>query len=251
MREKLKMSERSVTTNGETGPIVCPRSLANADLLSEYKLHYATLNELKANGGICAKCAAKIRRVNAAMLAGREIREDSHNGHYPAPVPDFHAGWEDDDEHKLVPTIEFNFDDVDAALGIIHAAPRDARTQAAELFRQLLIWCFAGNPLLRTALVKFTTIAAGLRPEILDDRTMTELAMEIGVTKQAMSKQATNFSDAFGIKFGRGRSKESRARMADARRGGPPRNFGTHPIKESPTPKPPLVSNRTAGSCCA
>jgi hypothetical protein len=251
------MSKTSEKINGENGngQILCPRSWANADLLSEnYKLHFTSPDELKLNGGVCSKCAAQIRKGNAGMLAGRETQGDFHNGHHQEVAPDVHAGWEG--EHELVPSVEFNYDSVEEALGIIRAVPRDARAQAAEVLRQLMAWCFKGDPPLRSALVKFTMIVAGLRPEILGNRTMKELAIEIGITKQGMSKQSVNFQDAFGIQFSRSRSKEGRDHMADARRGGPPRNFGTHPIsgighpiKESPVPEPPLVSDGTAKVC--
>jgi hypothetical protein len=72
--------------------------------------------------------------------------------------------------------------------------------------------------------VKFVTIISGLRPELLGDRPGIDLAAELGISKQALTRQSLRFQDAFNIKFSRSRSKDQRERMAAARRGGPNRN---------------------------
>jgi hypothetical protein len=140
-----------------------------------------------------------------------------------------------DESHEVMQSVDFNFDGVDEALGFIHRSPPESREQAAELFRQLAAWCFPGNQPLRSAMVKFTAIVSGLRPELLDNRGGSELAAELGVTKQALSAASVKFSDAFGIQFSRGRLPEARQRMADARLGGPNRNTRPHPTSHEIT----------------
>jgi hypothetical protein len=128
--------------------------------------------------------------------------------------------------HGAIQTVDFDFEAVDEALGFVRKAPPTAREQAAELFRQLATWCFRGNRPLRTATMKFAVIVGGLRADLLGDRTMGEIATELGCTKQNMAHQSAKFQDAFGIKFARSRSKEAREHMRRARLGGPARNTG-------------------------
>jgi hypothetical protein len=136
-----------------------------------------------------------------------------------------HVGF-DESHHQYVGTTDFPFDEIDQALGFVHESPPAAREQAAELFRTLATWCFSGSKSLRASMVKFVAIAAGIRPDLLDNRSLRELASELGCTKQNLAHQAVKFSDAWGTKFARSRSKEGRQRMAAARRGGPCRNHG-------------------------
>jgi hypothetical protein len=208
----------------ETGRVICPRSLHGLDdlpLAEGYKLHFVTPEELQANGGVCAQCRARIIKFNRR---DRVVKDDcpDHIGEHiefdrPDFAPDTDGGFSPED--GAVPAVEFSFDEIDALLGTIHKTPRDARKQAAELFRQIMAWCFAGNPPLQTALVKVVSVTAGLRPELLGDRTLEELAKKIGVTKQAMSKSMLTFGDEFNFHFTRGRSQKARENMAAAMTG--------------------------------
>ena len=208
----------------ETGRVICPRSLQGLDdlpLAEGYKLHFVTPEELQANGGVCAQCRARIIKFNRAA---RVVNDDcpDHIGehldfHRRDVAPDTACGFSHED--GAVPAVEFSFEEVDTLLGTIHETPPAARAQAAELFRQIMAWCFAGNPPLRTALVKVVSVTAGLRPELLGDRTMQELATEIGVTKQAMSKSMLTFGDEFNFHFTRGRSPQAREKMSAAMMG--------------------------------
>jgi hypothetical protein len=143
---------------------------------------------------------------------------------------DPHVGF--DENHDAIQVTPFPYDDIDEALGFIHQSPPTARQEAAELFRQLATWCFRGNKPLRVATAKFAAIAGGLRPDLLGDRTLEEIAIELGCTKQNLSHQSSKFTEAFGIRFARCRSKEARAHMARARIGGPNRNI-QHQQKEN------------------
>ena len=131
-------------------------------------------------------------------------------------------------EPEAVMTENFDYekvyDDLDGPLKLIRQASPSARKEVAELFRVLATWCFPGRGRLHPAVVKFISIVAGLRPELLGDRSGADLALELGVTKQALTRQSLRFQDAFNIKFSRSRSKDQRGRMAAARRGGPNRN---------------------------
>jgi len=126
--------------------------------------------------------------------------------------------------HSSIHTVDFNFDAVDEALGYIEQAPPSAREEAALLFRRLASWCFADKRPLKSSMVRLMAIFAGLRPELLDNRSGRELADELQISKQALAHQAVRFADAFQFRFARGRSKEARARMSLARIGGPNRN---------------------------
>jgi hypothetical protein len=156
-------------------------------------------------------------------MNGTHLREFGESEHYVATVHGDRAHYADGD---LVEAVDFDFDAVDEALGLIHRTPPQAREQAAELFRALTAWCFKDGRPLRSAMVKWIAIISGLRPDLLENRSGRELAEELGVSKQALTHQSVRFSDAWQIQFARGRLKESRERMAAARRGGPNRNTG-------------------------
>jgi len=149
------------------------------------------------------------------------------------PMPE-HVAFSESDQ-ALIGSEEFPwetvFSDLDEPLKAIREAPPTARQEAAELFRQLASWCFRGDKPLRTATMKFAVIIAGIRPDLPGDRTMGEIAIELGCTKQNLAHQAVKFQDAFGIRFARCRSKEAREHMRKARIGGPNRNVKHGEIK--------------------
>src|ERR1017187_1941453 len=144
-----------------------------------------------------------------------------------------HIGFDLDNSDHLsaVGTVDFPyeqvFNDLDEGLGFIHKTPPPARELTGELFRNLATGCFKAQQL-RPAMVKFIAIIAGLRPDLLADRTGGDLANELGVSRQALTRQSLRFQDAWRIKFARSRSKAGREHMARSRRGGPNHNFGQH-----------------------
>ena len=144
------------------------------------------------------------------------------------PLPESVAFSED--HHALIGSEEFPwetvFSDLDEPLKAIREARPLARQEAAELFRELMTWCFSGNRSLRTALVKFVAIVSGIRPELLADRNGKSLSEELHVSKQALSHQAVAFENAWNVKFSRCRSKEAREHMRKARLGGRNHNLG-------------------------
>lgn len=206
----------------------CGRSLENANLLSGFELHHAPAAELAANGGICAKCATKIRKANAGVLAGKielpvDLNEHNRESEFEPDLVGF-----SEDGHR-VGVVEFDFAALD---GVLESAPEEARQMAGEAIRENLPYCF-GNGNLTAAAAKFAVIGAGLRPDApgLNDATQTDLAKRLGLSKAALSKASVKFQDTFGVKFGRSRSLSARSKMRARRLGGPARNH--HDTKDT------------------
>ena len=204
---------------------VCPHSAFHADLTTDYVLHYATERELAANGGVCAACARTMRKAHGrAISTGTDPELPGRPSRRISNSEEDHAGL--DRDGAVIQTVDFDYEAVDAALGLVKSASPTARAEAGELVRELISYCFAGKrgrTSLRTAAGRFAVIAGGLRPDLLEDATMTELAAELGLSKAALSKMAVNFSDEYQVKFSRSRSAEARASMRAARLGGPDR----------------------------
>jgi hypothetical protein len=137
---------------------------------------------------------------------------------------------DDPTHHRAMGVTEFDFEqvfkDLDEAAELISETPPTVRELAGELFRQVAAFCFRGDKPLRIATAKFAVIIAGLRPEVLGDRSLAEIGAELHLTKQSMSNHSRKFSDAFKVRFQRSRSFESREHMRAARLGGPCRNHG-------------------------
>jgi len=215
--------QESVTDS--LGRPACAHSLYNANLTTDYVLHFGTERELAANGGVCAACARTMRRAHGKALAtGANSELPGRPTRRVASQEEDHAGV--DTDGAVIQTVDFDYDGVDAALGLVKAASLTAREEAGELVRELVSFCFAGKrgrTSLRTAAARLAVIAGGLRPDLLEDATQGELAAELGLTKAALSKMAVNFSDEYQVKFSRSRSAEARASMRAARLGGPDR----------------------------
>jgi hypothetical protein len=208
--------------------VTCPRSWANANLLTDFSVHYATPEEIQSNGGVCRKCRKQIQKRVKAILRGKKETPAVFEHHRAPDAEQDHVAF---DAPGHAETVEwFNHDDVDAALGLIDAAPADARQQAGEVLRQVFQFCFNsprkkfGARELKTAAMRFALIASSLRPEVLNDATHGELARRIGRTKAAASKAIVNFEDKFNLQLARCRSQESRERMAAAAIGHAPTN---------------------------
>jgi hypothetical protein len=197
--------------------VACPASLEHGDLINSGQVHYASRRQIE-KFGLCKKCRKRIKKHGKAILKGKvETPAEIEKHHFPTVEQD-HAGFADG---ELVQAQEFDFAAVDEALGLVESTPPDARQQAGELVRQLFAYCFSQRKLdLRTAAAKLAVIGAGLRPDALDDKTQTELARQLGLTKAAMSKASVKFQDAFCIKFSRSRSVSARAKMRARRLGG-------------------------------
>jgi len=200
--------------------VACPRSWDAADLLTNYKIHYATPEELVANGGVCCQCRAAITKRNANFLGGRvekpvDITLASHHG---TDIEHDHVGFTDG--HEAVQTADFDFAGVSALLGEVERAPEDAREQAGEVLRRILIWCFSGPRVrLKTAAAKFAALVACVNPDILGAKMFKDIGRELRLTKGAISRHAVDFEKAFHFQASRCRSETARAAMAKAQIG--------------------------------
>ena len=204
--------------------VACPASLEHGDLINSGQVHYASRRQIE-KYGLCRKCRKRMKKHGKAILNGKVEQPASMNEHHiHLDVEQDHAAFAATGE--AVQVVDFDFDEVDRALGLVKETPPDAREQAGELIRQLMAYCFpAGRKLnLRTAAAKFAAIGAGLRPDALSNASQTALAENLGLTKAALSKASVKFQDAFKIKFARSRPLSSRAKMRARRLGGPDRH---------------------------
>jgi hypothetical protein len=138
-----------------------------------------------------------------------------------------HAYVQEYSGRNLDEIIEFDFDGVSALLGEIESSPDDVKAQAAEMFSRIMVWIWTSvkGRQVHNALVRFTALTSGLRPDLVGNKSYEVLAKELGVKKQSMSATALRFSDIFKIKLARSRKEESRETMARAQRGHPNRHF--------------------------
>jgi hypothetical protein len=196
--------------------VACPASLQFGDLINSGQVHYASRKQIEKHG-LCRKCRKRMKEHGKAILAGKlETPVDLNEQHHAPTVEQDHVAFADG---ELTQSTDFDYAEVDRALGLVEAAPPDARQQAGELVRQIFTYCFQSKRKLnlRTAAAKLAVIGAGLRPDALADESQTELAASLGLTKAALSKASVKFQDAFGVKFQRSRSSAARAHMAAAR----------------------------------
>ncbi len=209
------------TITDKKGGIACPVSLENANLLSNYSVHFTTKRQIE-KFGMCKACRRRIKEKGKALLTGKLETPASMTVHHHALTPEEdHAA--NIGPGEVVPTIEFDYDEVDRALGLVESPPEDARQLAGEVIRQVFAYCF-GNGNLTAAAAKFAVIGVGLRPSVLSDATQTDLAKRLGLTKAALSKASVKFQDKFGIKFSRSRNESARSKMRARRLGGPDRH---------------------------
>jgi hypothetical protein len=200
-------------TNGEL--VLCPGSheAFAAVFLDKERLHRVPQAELDSHRGLCKKCFEKVQRNNCRVLAGKvetpvELSVPYHNLN---PEED-HSGYVAPGE--AVQTVDFNYDEIDRLLGLVESEPPTVRATAAALFAEIMAWVWSGKYPFKSAAIKFAALTAGLRPDLLGDRTFLQLGREYGVTKAAISKAALKFSDAFGIQFTRSRTESARNHMA-------------------------------------
>jgi hypothetical protein len=217
---------------GPSGMKVCAHSLEHANLATAYEVHFASPEEITQNGGVCAACAAKFRKNhhNAAAIAGAvelpvTISEAAH-----VTISEDHAATCADGSEQIT---DFNFADIDIALGAIEDESPNVRADAAALFAALMTWIWSpGN--IKTAMIKMSALTASLNPTYLSDKSYLEIANELGTSKQAISKAALKFSDKFGVQWFRSRSVEARENMRLSQLGhGPRRGKKSVPIADT------------------
>jgi len=196
-------NESTNGTNGNGDKFQCPHPVYEN---GERKDHFATRAELDSHGGVCLACFDRIRRKHTAVQHGE-----------PETPADMNAAWCD---HESVQTEDFDFDllAVDQATRDIFAdASRDSRHDAGTLLGIILAWCFGRGLSMQKAFRKFVVMTAGLRPDLIGDKSLKEIGSELSITRACMSKHGVNFQRAFHLKFSRGRSEEARRNMSAAR----------------------------------
>ena len=217
------MIDITTFTNGKK--VACPASAEFLDPLAGYKLHFASKAELEKHGGVCKQCAEKFKKRGAAILAGK-IETPGAMVPPPPQMPDDHVAWQNvsgENYAELIQTSDFNFDEIDAALGLFETAAPEVRAQAGEVLREIFQFCFGtrrkklGANELKSAAMRFAVVVSGLRPDILNDATHGELARHLSRTKAAASKASCAFEDRHGIQFARSRRSDARAAMRKAR----------------------------------
>lgn len=146
-----------------------------------------------------------MKKRNKGILRGKIESPVALEVHHH--LPDFEQDHGAFADGLLTQTTDFDYDEIDRALGLVEAAPPDVRQQAGELVRELFQFCFGANRKklcahwLRTATLRFAVVASATRPEILNDLTHGEIASQLGLTKAAASKALVLFEDKHGIKL--------------------------------------------------
>jgi hypothetical protein len=196
------------------GRPACPASLEAGEI------HYTTAAQIAAHG-VCRKCRARMKENGQAILTGKiEQPADMNEHHHRLSLEQDHAGF---DGTEMTQTADFDFDEIDRALGLVEAAPPDARQQAAEVLREIFQFCFAAprkkfnGKHLKTAALRLAVIVSALRPDAFDQASHGQLAGRLGLCKAAASKACVAFEDKHQIKFARTRSESARQAMRAAR----------------------------------
>ena len=186
------------------GRTACPYAMQVADMLTTFKPHYASRKELDANGGVCKKCAAKIKNSAEARSKRREevpSKIEPHRNHdaYFDGGPVNHSCF-DDRSAQPVETTDFDFDEVDAALSGISKHSKNGRESIFDAFEKIFHWCFSENRI-NIAAVRFAVIGDNLYPELIGNKSNKELARQLGVSRQVFSKTRKAFKNHFGIRL--------------------------------------------------
>lgn len=99
---------------------------------------------------------------------------------------------------------------------------RDKFADLAGLFRERLQWVFL-SPCgrrwkMQRAFLRFVCLTAALHPEMFANRSYKEIGIELGVTKQCLSRLVVQLQKRYGIQFARSRSAVGRQHMATAQK---------------------------------
>jgi hypothetical protein len=214
---KNSSSENSDFQNAD-GLVPCPLSLDRASLLSEnFKIHYCHPEELVANRGICKACRNRAsKRAGNFKTRVEEPAEPSLHESSPRDIEHDHVGHEIGS--GMIQVIDFDFGQVDGHTQDHFAdLDQEIRHEAGTAIGMLLQWIWVRD--LNTALRRLVVLTGGLRPELLGNKGFPELALELGTTKQSLSKAMINFQKQFRFKFSRGRSEEAKRHMSEAMTG--------------------------------
>jgi len=196
--------------------IPCPNSLERANLMTNFAVHYATQQELKQNGGVCRKCFLTFASRNHTLDGSEEpVKISSH--HQQSADLD-HTGFSQ--SGQVESTVDFDYDQIrfnGDTREFFDNASNDVRVEAATALGLILEWVWQSG--FESAQRKFAILSAGLRPELLNDESLEQIATRLGCGKAALSKAGLLFQKTFGVKFSRTRSAEARQHMAASMKG--------------------------------
>ena len=185
--------------------------------------------------GVCQGCKETFDARHRAVVVEGKSEVPSKAEELPSD-PTVRHNFDETHHHEnghlcAVAMPEEDFAELD---GIIAAQPPSVRQLAGELVREIFLFCFNTNHKkfgaseLKTATLRFVVVAAGLRPDLLNNASNGQLARLLSRTKSTASKASCLFEDRFGLQFTRTRGKDARKRMRQARlaQGGANRNLG-------------------------
>src|ERR1035437_4307403 len=110
------------------GRIACPYSLQVAAMLSAYKPHFARQNELDANGGVCKKCAKKIKARGAARGDRKEIPVEINPSH-----------------HHSAAVCDFDYDGLDELIDGVSTIPKNKQQNLFDALEKIMRWGFSSG----------------------------------------------------------------------------------------------------------
>ena len=197
--------------------IICPNSEDHWHHMAfSYVVHRASRSEIQANGGVCAACREKFKKNNSAFLQGKIETPANYEG-FETREPYEQILQEVNHTAPEVHGItEFDYDEVDRLLSDIEETEPDDLEKIAEMFGMMLRFLWPANLSIRAAAIRFITLTAGIRPDLVDGKTYLEIAKQFGVTKASISKSALKIQDSLGIKFRNSRNISDREQMRAA-----------------------------------
>jgi hypothetical protein len=205
------------------GLVVCPLSAdREGGNVENYKLHFCHLGELAEHGGICAKCHAKAAKRHGHFKSRDEQPVDISDRHELPNLEHDHVGF--NANREVEQTTDFPIEEIYSRVDKetqehFAGLNQHIRHEAGTALSMILQWIWCRD--FYTAQRRWCVVTAGLRPDLLDDKSFAQIGKELGTTKQTLSKAMINFQESFGFKFSRGRSTEDRRNMSAAMMGHP------------------------------
>lgn len=170
--------------------------------------------EIREFHGTCQYCR---RSMLTAHLNGKlGTNNPEHEGEKPTPfariTEDHYTGCALDEEGQRENFTEFDYAAIDRDLGLVKEVGDDARAQAAEVVRRLMVYCWRPPLSIRQSFARFAIVSAGLFPDVAT-LSFRQIAHALNCSKQNVSKAAIQAQQLWGLKFHHTRSDESRQRM--------------------------------------
>lgn len=139
------------------------------------------------------------------------------------PLADCEAGYGQD--HHLEPARGFDYDEIDRRLGLVEPPREPHREEVIKATGEALhglidfIVCRGGSRTNPTSIGRrMLALCCVLQHPAINGQSMTRLAEELNVTKQAVSKIATEISRRWGLHSRGMKSFEARAHYSELRK---------------------------------